>query len=237
MLTIDYSRLPHGTRLLDLGCGAGRHSFEGLRRGYEVVSVDIDGAVLKDVKGMVAAMAAEGQTKTRGFCVNASTLALPFSDGVFDVVIASEMLEHIEDDVSALREIERVLKPGGTAAVSVPRRWPERVCWALSDDYRSASGGHVRIYTGNQLKERLERVGLVPAGSHHAHALHTPYWWLKCVLGVSRDDARLPDLYHRFLVWDIKTAFPPVRLLERALNPVMGKSLVVYAYKRGSADA
>ena len=75
----------------------------------------------------------------------------PFADGTFDRVIASEVLEHIPDDVAAMRELARVLKPGGTMAVTVPRCVPEAVNWALSDEYHDTPGGHVRIYRRSTL--------------------------------------------------------------------------------------
>jgi hypothetical protein len=66
---------------------------------------------------------------------------------------------------------------------------------------------------------------------HHAHALHSPYWWLKCAVGVRRDDHPLARAYHRLLVWDIMSRPAATRLTERALNPILGKSLVMYAAK------
>ena len=235
MLTVDFNRLPSppGLRLLDIGCGAGRHSFEGLRRGYEVVAADLDAAVLKDVKAMGAAMVAENQVPPKGSlaCVNASALELPFENESFDVVIASEVLEHIPTDRAALAEIQRVTRPAGTVVVTVPRWWPEQVCWALSKEYHSAAGGHVRINRNRELKEKVQSAGLTLRGSHHAHALHSPYWWLKCAFGVNNESARVPSAYHRFLVWDIMHPHPSIAWAERALNPLMGKSLVVYAEK------
>jgi SAM-dependent methyltransferase len=170
-----------------------------------------------------------GETPASALVGNA--LRLPFGDESFDRVIASEVLEHIPDDTKAMSEIARVLKPGGTMAVTVPRYWPEVVCWLLSKEYHSNDGGHVRIFRRAQLLRRLERAGLARYDNHHAHALHVPYWWLKCLVGVRRDEARLPSLYHRFLVWDIENGKPWVRRLERTLDPVMGKSLVLYLEK------
>ena len=67
-------------------------------------------------------------------------------------------------------------------------------------------------------------------GSHHAHALHAPYWWLNCALGQRE---HCPSrLYHRLLVWDIMRRPWLTRVTEQALNPVLGKSLVIYADKR-----
>ena len=76
----------------------------------------------------------------------ATPLRLPFADGTFDRVIASEVLEHIPDDAAAMAELARVLRPGGTMAVTVPRCGPEVVNWVLSDEYHDVPGGHVRIY-------------------------------------------------------------------------------------------
>jgi SAM-dependent methyltransferase len=238
VLTFDFDRFEvgAGTRLLDVGCGMGRHSFEALRRGADVVAADLDREALAAVETMAGAMAAEGEAPpTASFtAVSADARRLPFADGSFDRVIASETLEHIREDSTAMEEIARVLRPGGRAVVTVPRWWPEAVCWALSREYHSNEGGHVRIYKTPQLTRRLADKGLRVDRIAHAHALHSPYWWIKCAVGPSRESL-LPKLYHRFLVWDM-TARPPVtRLLERALNPVLGKSVVVYLDKPAEA--
>jgi SAM-dependent methyltransferase len=144
--------------------------------------------------------------------------------------MASEVLEHIPDDVTAMAEIFRVLKPGGRVAVTVPRYGPERICWALSDEYHANEGGHIRIYKASVVRTRLASVGLVPGESHHAHALHAPFWWLKCAVGVQRDSAAV-RAYHRLLVWDLTKRPWLTRTAERVLDPLFGKSLVVYADK------
>jgi hypothetical protein len=115
--------------------------------------------------------------------------------------------------------------------VTVPAWLPERICWRLSDDYHNVPGGHVRIYTRPELEAKLRRAGLAVSGHHHAHGLHSPYWWLKCAVGVGDDDHPLARAYHRLLVWDIMQRPAPTRLAERALNPLIGKSLVLYARK------
>jgi SAM-dependent methyltransferase len=158
-------------------------------------------------------------------------LSLPFVDGEFDRVVAAEVLEHISDDTTAIAELARVLRPGGTMAVTVPRWLPEKVCWALSDAYHEVEGGHVRIYTRDDLVRRLESAGLVYEGRGLAHGLHAPYWWLKCAVGVTNDDHPAVKAYHRLLVWDIMKKPLATRLAERALNPLIGKSLVLYLRK------
>lgn len=234
MLTIDYDRLGllEGDRLLDVGCGAGRHTYQALRMGAEVVALDQNTDDLRGIDEMVEAMADAGEIKPPAGPVTlaADALALPFDDGHFDRVVASEILEHIPDDRGAIAELARVVRPGGTVAVSVPRRWTERVCWALSDQYHEVEGGHIRIYRGSQLQSLLVEAGLRPLGKHHAHALHSPYWWLKCAVGVDEDNV-LTRQYHRMLVWDMMSRPWLTRTAERLLDPVLGKSLVLYLEK------
>jgi SAM-dependent methyltransferase len=235
MLTVDFGLLPvqPGTRLLDLGCGAGRHAFEAGRRGASVVALDSDGTELARVAAVAAAMAEAGELPDGAFVGMAAgdATAMPFPDDSFDVVIAAEVLEHIRGDQHAMNEIARVLRPGGMAAVTVPAWLPERICWLLSDDYHNVPGGHLRIFTRPELETKLRRAGLEVGRHHHAHALHAPYWWLKCAVGVHDDDHPVANAYHRLLVWDIMRKPAVTRAADRALNPLIGKSLVVYATK------
>jgi ubiquinone/menaquinone biosynthesis C-methylase UbiE len=231
MLTVDFRRLPvtAGIRVLDVGCGSGRHAFEAYRRGADVVALDQDVVQLERVAAMFEALrqAGEAPPYARAEVMKGDALALPFDDEWFDVVVAAEILEHVPDDAAAMREITRVLCPGGVAAVTVPRWFPEAVCWALSREYHTVEGGHVRIYRHQQLADRLTAAGLRPYDHHHAHALHSPYWWLRCALR----DHPIPRLYHRLLVWDIVHRPRVTRLAEQVLNPLIGKSLVVYVRK------
>ena len=235
MLTVDYARLGvrRGDMLLDLGCGFGRHAYEAARRGAAVVAVDAGPDEVAQVRATLGAMVDAGELAVDhpASAVQGDALFLPFPDGTFDRVIASEVLEHIPDDTAAMHELARVLRPGGTMAVTVPRCVPEAINWALSDEYHDTPGGHVRIYRRSTLERRLGSAGLVPTGHHHAHGLHSPYWWLRCLVGPSNESHPAVAVYRRLLVWDIVRAPALTRTADRVLNPFIGKSLVVYLRK------
>ncbi|MEX2394060.1 MAG: methyltransferase domain-containing protein [Actinomycetota bacterium] len=235
MLTLDFDKLGvrAGDKVLDIGCGFGRHSYEVVRRGGHAVACDLALPELQRVLGTFTAMSETEPLapSARGSAVNASILSLPYADNSFDHVIASEVLEHIPDDTDAMAELARVTKPGGTIAVTVPRAGQEVVCWILSNEYHNTPGGHVRIYRQKQITDRLSGAGLRPYGFGFAHALHTPYWWLRCAVGPKNEANPLVKAYRSFLEWDIIKGPPLVRMTERMLNPVLGKSLIVYLSK------
>lgn len=236
MITLDFKRLnlKPGQTFLDIGCGEGRHTAQGYEQG-NIFCVGADrnpGDLLTSKKKLELH---QQLSTARGSCWSlcaADITRLPFKDSCFDTVICSEVMEHIPDEKKAISEIVRVLKPGGILGVSVPRYWPEWICWQLSQEYHNANQGHIRIYRKKELMEKIVSQGVVYKGFHYAHSLHSPFWWLKCLVGPTRTDAWSVNLFHRFLVWDLmeKPAF--TKLLDRLLNPIMGKSLAMYFRKK-----
>jgi SAM-dependent methyltransferase len=243
VLTVDFDRLDlqPGNQVLDLGCGNGRHVLAtrwlpgvtgvALDLGFEEVLATAD-----TLQRMDERHPSEGGTVAssgRWIVIQGDVFHLPFPAGTFDCVIASEILEHLVQDGIALDEMHRVLRPGGLLVVSVPRYGPEAVCWALSDDYHSNEGGHIRIYRPRDLLGTLAEHGFEVFARHHAHALHSPYWWLRCAVGVRNEQAPPVRWYHGFLVWEMVNRPWITRALERVLNPLIGKSLVMYANRSG----
>jgi Ni,Fe-hydrogenase I cytochrome b subunit len=81
------------------------------------------------------------------------------------------------------------------------------------------------------LAERLTSTGMIVTGHHYAHGLHSPYWWLKCLVGTTNDEHPLVKRYHQLLVWDIMKKPAATRYAEQVLSPMMGKSIVLYLRK------
>ena len=234
MLTarLEKLRLRPGARVLDLGCGEGRHAHGlHLRGDVEVIGLDMDLASIRKAReGLGMLPPRETGAPLTAFLAGDAT-RLPFADDQFDAVICSEVLEHLPDYRAALREIRRVLRPGGMFCATVPHAWPERVCWRLApapDGYPFQPGGHIRIFDEVELTNAVVEAGFRRVGKHHAHGIHSPYWWLKCLFWSRRDDHPLVRAYHRFLMWDLMKRPWPTRALDALLSPVMGKSLVLY---------
>lgn len=236
MVTVDFGRLSlrPGDRVLDIGCGSGRHT----AAAYQCPNIDVFGADLNldDVQQARNRLLFHDHCGEHGggsWLLSVSNInCLPFEDASFDLVICSEVLEHISDDKPAVTEIIRVLKPNSPLVVSVPRYFPERICWALSATYHQTANGHIRIYRKQQLIRLLEAQGVVYQSSHFAHSIHSPYWWLKCLVGLERTDAAIVNGYHRFLTWDILKKPKVTRFLDVLFNPLFGKSLVIYCYRK-----
>ncbi|WOJ97372.1 class I SAM-dependent methyltransferase [Congregibacter brevis] len=237
MQTLDRNYFPMhpGQRVLDLGCGEGRHVIAACALdGVDAVGVDLSLKDLATARERMAEFRDSASEDSALFLLLAGdALKLPFADESFDAVICSEVLEHIPDYRSALAEISRVLKPGGRFCASVPRAWCERICWSLSRDYHQVLGGHLRIFDKADLCTEIEKQGFNVYYEHGAHALHSIYWWLQCLFWKSRESNWLVRQYHRLLVWDMMSQPAFTRVLERTLNPVLGKSVVMY-FRKGS---
>lgn len=232
MLTIDFEKfgLADGDRILDLGCGVGRHVITSYTlKKVQAVGVDLCHADLMTAQERFTEEFEEPDNSSKSFGLSVgNALSLPFADDCFDKIICSEVLEHIPDYGAVLKEIKRVLKPGGILAASVPRFFPEWVCWKLSEEYHNEEGGHIRIFKEDELRDAIEKEGFACFGRHGAHALHVPYWWLQCLFWPKRETSRLIKTYHRLLVWDLIKKPWITQMLDKLLNPVMGKSVVMY---------
>lgn len=234
LLTVDLERLEvrRGERLLDAGCGEGRHCFGALERGAHVVGLDLDRPSLRAAVGGLVRRA--GELGTSGAMIHGNTFHLPFADASFDKVICSEVMEHVHDYRAAAAELARVTRPEGMVAVTIPTATSENLYLRTGDDYFESLGGHIRIFKPRQLALGLAEAGLATVGVGFAHALHTPYWVLRSIAGLpDADESRIVQAYRLFLIR--ATGSKAMTWLENTLNFCFPKSLILYAEKRGKA--
>ena len=217
--------------LLDMGCGEGRHSIGAyIETKVNVLGFDLSINDLKIARGRLDDF---DTSNIQSLCQfgRADIISLPFADCSLDSVICSEVLEHVDSPQKSIEELIRVLKPGGILALSVPRYLPELICWKLSKEYSKTPGGHVRIFRHNQLKTLGTENGLEYQNFHWAHGLHSPYWWLQCLFWKTREKSYIVKQYQKLLIWDLMKQPLITRILEKFLQPLIGKSLVMYFRK------
>lgn len=140
LLARQVRAVPPG-RALDIGAAAGGNTRVLRDRGWDAVALEYseDGAEIAHDRGLPV--------------VRADALALPLPDGTLDLVVAFDVLEHIEDDHRAVAEICRVLRPGAIALIAVPA---DPALWSAHDD----AVGHVRRYTRASLTALFEQHGM-----------------------------------------------------------------------------
>jgi SAM-dependent methyltransferase len=226
MLTVDLERLElrPGHWLLDAGCGGGRHCFGAQELGARVVGLDLDRAALKLAQAGIGMRAEEGAPGGGVLC--GDVFRLPFPDAHFDRVICAEVMEHVHDYEGALRELARVLRPGGRMAVTIPTAITEHVYLHLTREYFESPGGHIRIFPPRALAAAMGRAGVRVERVGFAHALHSPYWALRAALGLHDETPGPTRAYRIFL---IKASLSPIwNRVERWLDWIWPKSLVLY---------
>jgi SAM-dependent methyltransferase len=231
LLTVDLERLRvrPGERLLDAGCGEGRHCFGALERGARVVGLDLDQGALRAAAGGLRNRARE--LGSFGEMIRGNAFTLPFRNETFDKVICSEVMEHVHDYRAAARELARVTRPGGMIAVTIPTLTSENLYLRTGDDYFESLGGHIRIFRPRELSHGLAQAGLATIGVGFAHALHTPYWVLRSLVGLPKaEENRLVKAYRLFLIRAAGSR--AMAWLEGLLNYCFPKSLILYAEKR-----
>ena len=187
-LSIRPELLPHdaSARVIDVGCGDGRHIVEAARRGCFSVALDYDANELRHARVRIG-------TERIDLVVGDAT-RLPFRDGAFNAVICTETLEHLPNDVGAIREIARLLRPGGMLFGAVPSHFTELVFWRLSHAYWHTPGGHLRIYRPRQLTRRLACAGLRIADVRYVHFVDSLVWLRFCLADFLRPTRPASDI-------------------------------------------
>ena len=139
-----------GARALDLGCGDGRLTAEMADAGAKPVGVEIANAALDRARASYSEL---------DFRLAPIEGPLPFEDGAFELVWASEVIEHVADTARWLSEARRVLAPGGRLLVTTPSHGRLRIMVGGIERFSEPLGDHLHLYTRSSLGQLLEEFG------------------------------------------------------------------------------
>tara|TARA_B110000003_G_scaffold143472_2_gene144683 strand:+ start:1119 stop:1823 length:705 start_codon:yes stop_codon:yes gene_type:complete len=234
MLTFDFNRIninPEGT-MLDLGCGEGRHIFGVMEKFPDLKCIGLDPHIESLDKAFEGLKFLESISNTKTSFLSGSAYSLPFCDDSFDLVVCSEVLEHLHDYKYAIKEINRVLKPGGQFLASVPAEFPEKICWFLSEAYQNQPGGHLRIFKKNELIKEIAEHNFSFESSQRFHSIHSAYWWLRCLFWKSQESNIIIKGYKKILERHILKKPFFLDSIDKFFNPILGKSIAFYFVKK-----
>jgi len=234
-IDLDLLGLERGERILDVGCGSGRHLLDAGRRDCHAVGVELGAEDFRTVKVYLYLLAGEGGLRARVNLLVASGERLPFADGSFDRVVCTEVLEHVPNDRLLVNEFVRVLRPGGTIAVSVPDTYAEAITWWLLALQRFRLEEHLRIYRRRQVVDLLKAVGLQIYTRRYRHSLES-LRWLLIWMSVEDEGAvkSISDTWEDFLTDRTVEDSAVLRFIDDIGNHVLPKSMVLYARKPNS---
>ena len=234
-VSLDLLGLRDGDCLLDVGCGSGRHVLTACLRRCVVIGFDRALRELKATKFLGFCLGTEGKLRASGSVVQGDALHLPFADQSIDRIICTEVFEHVPDDSVLAAELARVLRPGGTIAVSVPDGWSEWLVWRMAAAQGVPPGEHVRRYGRGEMERLLRSYGFQVYARRFLHSLETPYWLIW--FGSQKGDARwrLSAAWHEFLGARSAEGSHLLMRLEGIGNRILPKSAVFYARKTREA--
>jgi SAM-dependent methyltransferase len=146
----EHGRLRPGDRILEIGSGRGALLRHLLAQGLDVRGVEINPDRIAESRALYGALPIEQVDGTR----------VPFDAATFDVVLSFDVFEHIRDSDGHLREVARVLRPGGRYLLQTPNKWTntifETIRWRSATCWRE---DHCALHTYGQLRRRFARHG------------------------------------------------------------------------------
>jgi SAM-dependent methyltransferase len=206
-------------RLLDIGCGTGFN--------MEQVRARCDGQVV----GLDLSTDALTFCRSRNLpnLVGGDGACSPFRSASFDVIMALDLIEHLDDDQAALRELARLLRPGGALIIFAPAF---NFLWGLQDDVSH----HRRRYTAGELRQKLDQAGLCVDKLSYANMVLLPLiWGGRVALRLFGHNDRVVsenDLHPGWSNGLLQAIFAAERPLLRHMNFPFGASLLCVAKRR-----
>lgn len=218
--------------VIDVGCGDGGFIGFCARRGAEVIFVDQNEAKVRATEEMVKGTCARAYQAIVSDCS-----PIPLADATGDIVICTEVLEHVPDPVLFLKEVIRVAKPGARLLITVPDARSETFVAATAPPGYFEEPNHIRIFYADEFRELILEAGLEIEDHQFLGCFWSVYWPLSWLTQEPNFDAGLPIdnpdpiTVHWTKLWQLVQQHPEGHKIRDALNALLPKSQCIVARK------
>jgi len=217
--------------VIDIGCGDGGFIGFCAQQGAEVIFVDRDAEKVATTEERIKPSAAHAYRAIVSNCD-----PVPLEDGTGDIVMCTEVLEHVPDPAVFLQEIIRVAKPGGTLVITVPDSRSEIFVGATAPAEYFQEPNHIRIFTADEFRALILEAGLQIESHQFKGCFWSMYWplsWLTCEPGGEGlpIDNPHPITDHWTRLWQEVQRHPQGDKIRDTLNSLLPKSQCIVARK------
>ena len=220
------------TTVIDVGCGDGGFIGFCAQHGAEVIFVDSDEVKLRATQDRIKQTSA---TAYQGIVSNCAPI--PLSDGVGDLVVCTEVLEHVPDPMAFLAELVRVAKPGARLLITVPDARSETFIAATAPEGYFEAPNHIRIFSADEFRDLILQSGLTIEDHQFLGcfwSMYLPLSWLthdeEAGEGLPLDNPD-PITVHWAKLWQLVQQHPEGGKIRDALNALLPKSQCIVARK------
>lgn len=216
--------------VVDVGCGDGSFVHFCARQGAEVIFIDRDEARLARTTRKIETSPARAHRGIHSDCD-----PIPLADDSADLVICTEVLEHVPDPVVFLAELVRIARPGGRVLVTVPDSRSEQLVAATAPPQYFQAPNHIRVFSADDFRELVLGAGLDIESHQFMGCFWSIYWplsWLTCEAdsGLPVDNPH-PVTDHWTRLWQALQQHPEGHLVREALNGLLPKAQSIVARK------
>jgi SAM-dependent methyltransferase len=223
-------RVDPGHTVIDVGCGDGGFSGFCARQGAEVLFIDRDQARLTRTEARIKALPARAYRAILSDCD-----PIPLEDGTGDLMICTEVLEHVPDPVKFLHEVIRVAKPGAKLVITVPDARSEQLVSTTAPPQYFEEPNHIRVFTSEAFDKLVLDAGLEIESKHFRGCFWSMFWplsWMTCEPGGGLPlDNQHAIITHWTQLWHLVQDHPDGHKIRDALNQLLPKSQSIVARK------
>ncbi len=218
--------------VVDVGCGGGEHSLFCARQGAAVIALDRDAARLAQTEAKLKDSPAHAY---RAICTDCDPIPLP--DGTADVVICTEVLEHVADPSVILAELVRIARPGGHLLVTVPDARSEQLVAATAPAGYFNEPNHIRVFEPGELRELMLGAGLEIISEQRMGSFWSLYMVLTWLTQPDCETLPLgnphPITDHWTSLWKELQDYPGGERVRQALNELLPRTQCLVARRPG----